>query len=239
MLICDSLSKSFGKHRVLSGISAEFPSQACSIIVGINGAGKTTLLNCIAGLSEASSGVVSIDGEAIVGTPEYKRRVFYIPSDFFLPDFMTGAEYANFVFSRYGTSRADLFHGLASSFGIEADCGRLINTYSFGMKKKLQLAIAACVQADYLLIDEGMTGLDFETTLLTQELIKRLSATAGIVLVTHDMDTVRCFPQHVFLLKEGNLVSYSESIDKLPDVVSKDESYEQRTKYLDQFSNSL
>lgn len=239
MLILDEISKSFGKQRVLKDVSVEFLRNSCSIIVGVNGSGKTTLLNIIAGLSEASSGIISIDWENLSGSKEYKEKVFYIPSDFYLPEFMTGREYANFVFSRYRTSRQDCFQDAANLFGLSDALDKMIGAFSFGMKKKLQLAIAACLGVDFLLVDEGMTGLDFETTLLAQELFASLAETTGIILVSHDMDTVRRFPDQVFLLKDSCLAPYTGTIDALPKVVSEDVDYEARVKLVEKLRTSL
>lgn len=238
MIYVDNVSKSFGKASVLSGITVEFPERECVVIVGVNGSGKTTLLNSIAGLSEVSSGVISIDGSDLVGTKRYQEQIFYIPSDFYLPDFMTGREYASFVFSRYRDSHPNIFHDISIFFGIDNDLGKMIGAYSFGMKKKLQIAIAACVGTKYILIDEGLTGLDFETTLLAQKLLARLVKTTGIILVTHDMDTVRQFPNNIFLLKKGTLNKFEGSVEDIVNVVSKDSEYEVKSELLEKLPHS-
>ncbi|MBP3222309.1 MAG: ABC transporter ATP-binding protein [Actinomycetaceae bacterium] len=237
MLYLDNVSKSFGKKTVLHNINAEFPERACSIIVGVNGSGKTTLLNIIAGLSSSSSGIISLN-EYCEGSNEYKKRVFYIPSDFYLPDFMTGREYARFVFSRYPRVDKERFSDIASAFDIDNALDMLISSYSFGMKKKIQIAIASCLDVDVLLIDEGLTGLDFETTLLVQHLFSLLVRRMAIVLVTHDMDTVRCFPDSVFLLRNGRLESFSGHVNEIPKYVSMDGSYEEKIKLLEKCNYS-
>lgn len=62
-----------------------------TVIVGLNGSGKTVFLNSITGILNIDSGTIAIDGFK-PDSKEFKERIFYIPSDFYLPEYMTGKE---------------------------------------------------------------------------------------------------------------------------------------------------
>lgn len=83
---------------------------------------------------------------------------------------MSGREYAHFVLSQYPHSTPEHFQNLSKIFDLDARADDLIETYSYGMKKKLQFIIGICTQTQHVLIDEGFAGLDFETSLLTQKI---------------------------------------------------------------------
>ena len=95
MIKIEHLSKTY-KRLVLNDISVTFPERQVSVIVGINGSGKTTFLDCVVGLKRPSEGEIWIGSHHNQSDP-FKEQVFYIPSDFYLPDYMTGNEYIQFV----------------------------------------------------------------------------------------------------------------------------------------------
>lgn len=189
-----------------------------SIIVGVNGSGKSTLLDCISGIKNFNSGRIQINGfdnDAI----EFKSQLFYIPSDFYLPEYMTGAEYISFVLSRYTTSDLFMVHQLIDIFSMTDAKNKLIEGYSFGMKKKIQIIAMIAARTNYVMADEVFSGLDFETTILLKEILAELINKTGIILVSHSLDILRQFPDNVYLMRDGKLEKNTDEIDNLSNIV--------------------
>src|ERR1700744_2857456 len=84
-LVIEARTKSFGAHRVLSGIDLTVPSGSLLAILGASGSGKTTLLRLICGFEPADSGSIHIDGRPVVGeglhVPPEQRRIGYVAQE--------------------------------------------------------------------------------------------------------------------------------------------------------------
>lgn len=219
MLTIANIVKKYGRLTVLDGLSVDFPDQGIHLIVGLNGSGKTTLLNIVCGLIQPTSGTITVNGDDN-SARRAKECVFYMPSDFFLPEYLTGSEYGELVIGRYPNGDMSVFVKLMTIFDLSSYANSLIAGYSFGMKKKLQLAIMAASGASYVIGDEICSGLDCETMIIAHELIEQMSHSACVILVTHDAGTVNRFSDHIFLLRDGGLLPFSGDFDHLIEYVS-------------------
>ena len=90
-LVISNLQKRFGKRIVLDRLTLNLESGHVYVIVGANGSGKTTLMNIINDLVPADDGVLSLDGYPL-GDLKFKKAIYYLPSDFYLPEYLTGVE---------------------------------------------------------------------------------------------------------------------------------------------------
>ena len=174
MIEIEGLTKSFKKNRVIDALSASFSSTGVSVIVGTNGSGKTTLLNMLTNLLEADGGSIQIDGIS-PGSQAYKSKFFYLPSDFYLPGYMTGKEYVQFVLSRYETSEEEKASLLIELLDLADGQHKTIESYSFGMKKKIQIVAAVAANTDYIIADEIFGGYSW------QDATSRAGATAEVL----------------------------------------------------------
>ncbi len=222
MIEIDDLTKSFKKNRVIDALSASFSSTGVSVIVGTNGSGKTTLLNMLTNLLEADGGGIRIDGIP-PGSQAYKSKFFYLPSDFYLPGYMTGKEYVQFVLSRYETSEEGKAPLLMDLLDLADGQNKTIESYSFGMKKKIQIVAAIAANTDYIIADEIFGGLDFDTSLLVQELFAAVSTTKKVIIVSHERNTIDRFPEDIRLMRQGSLVNFEGTPEELTDVIKQEE----------------
>ncbi len=214
MISINSLSKKYSDKTILDNINYSFPDKGITVIVGINGCGKTTFLNIISNLLQQDNGTVYIDNWSKEEKCA-KESMFYIPSDFYLPEYMTGLEYCHFLLSRYKTKNMEILNCLIELLDLENKKNDLIETYSFGMKKKIQIALAIACNTKYLILDEIFNGLDFEMTILLQDILQLLSCEKGIILVSHDLNTIEKFPDNILLMENGTLKKYNNSPQKL------------------------
>lgn len=230
MLNIQNVTKKF-KTTVLNDITISFPKQTVSVIVGINGIGKTTLLDCIVDLKKINNGSIAIDGHPN-DSKAFKARIFYLPSEFYLPNFMTGREYLHFVLSRYDNARKDLIADFLNIFDLTTAADHLLEAYSFGMKKKIQLIAATLSNTEYILGDEIFTGLDFETTLVTLELFDKLADNAGIIIVSHNKAIIEKFSDNILLLSDGKLLPFLGTIDDLEKEVLNMEKVNEKIEFV-------
>ena len=149
MIEIKNLSKKYKNRIVLNDVTISFPEKGVTVIVGVNGSGKTTLMDCIVGMKSMDSGEIFVDSFSY-SSDNYKSKLFYIPSDFYLPEFMTGIEYLHFILSRYVHSNRLLIPDFIDLFGLESAQNQLIESYSFGMKKKIQIIAALLSNAEYI-----------------------------------------------------------------------------------------
>ncbi|MEG2270439.1 MAG: ABC transporter ATP-binding protein [Erysipelotrichaceae bacterium] len=224
MIKIDKLCKKYDKKKVIDNLNCVFLEKGITVIVGMNGCGKTTLLNIITNLLEPDSGMIYMN-DLKPDMKAYKSQLFYVPSDFFLPEYMTGLEYCHFILSRYTTGDKDKLQCILSLLDLKKEQTNLIETYSFGMKKKLQIALAIACDVKYMIFDEIFSGLDFETTIFVQEVLNLLSHDKKIIIVSHDKDTIERFPHDIMLMQNGTLNSYQGTPNNLYDFIKKEGNF--------------
>ncbi|CAN5183150.1 ABC transporter ATP-binding protein [soil metagenome] len=208
MLIADNISKMYGKHNALAGVSFELHHGQITALLGANGAGKSTLLHILVGLIPATSGNVSIDG-LTVADARYRARVGFCPDDLPLPDLLTGQEYLDLVkgIRRLRVAPAaerDLLRGMR----IDGAVDKLVGSYSHGMKRKLQVVASLLHRPPVLLMDEPFRGLDPESSAIVKNLLGSYAGQGHCVLVsTHDLLVAEQLCDQVVVIDQGQLVA--------------------------------
>lgn len=218
MLEVKELCKSFGSHCVLDSLSITFGKTGITVIVGLNGSGKTVFLNSVSGIIQYDSGEVLLDGYSN-GSDTFKKNIFYIPSDSYLPEYLTGNEYADFVQSRYENSSKSIFSEISCLLDMTGALEKAIESYSFGMKKKLQIALGLSLNVGYLLADEVFSGLDLETVILTQELFGLYAKKHKVLLVSHERNIINQFSNDILLMRKGKLTEFKGTADELSEYI--------------------
>ncbi|MFV0556515.1 MAG: ATP-binding cassette domain-containing protein [Lactovum sp.] len=232
-----NLTKKF-KTKVLEDISVNFSEKGVSIIIGVNGSGKTTLLDCMVGIKRVTSGDLKIDGYE-KESDEFKSRLFYLPSDFFLPNYMTAKEYLNFVLSRYPNSDKSGIENFLRLYDLEKEADKLLESYSFGMKKKIQLIAAILSHSHYLLADEIFSGLDFETTLISLEIFKALSKERSLIIVSHNKRIIEYFSQNILLMSDGKLTKFLGNPLELEKEILSMEKIDEKVQFIQKYKFTL
>ena len=218
MLSVKDITKKYGKIIVLQELTYNF-DKGVNIIVGTNGCGKSTLLNIIGNLDGNFTGEVTFNDDDLTSI-NYKKRTFYLPSDFYLPEFMTGKEYIDFILSLYPNSNNKRLNDLIKLFKMDKSINKMISNYSFGMKKKIQFIASICANVDLYLYDELFSGLDFETTIIIEEIISYMEKTKTIILVSHDINTLKRFNKKIMIMSEGKLNEFNYDVDGIINRIS-------------------
>ncbi len=209
------MTVSYGARPVLWDVDAAFPAGAMSAIVGPNGSGKSTLLRAALGLVPADAG-----RSTILGHParEAMRRVAYVPQreavDWDFP--ITVREVVEM--GRYPAAgwirrlrREDrvIVDAALERTGMTGFARRQIGQLSGGQRQRVFVARALAQQADLMILDEPFAGIDARTEAALLGLLADLRDREGrsIVMVHHDLQTVRDVVDHVLLLNVRAIAS--------------------------------
>ena len=207
-----NVSKRFGQHRALDGVSLEVSQGEVFGLLGPNGAGKTTLIRIGLDILRADEGEVMLFGEA--PNASSLDRTAYLPEERGVYRRARVRELLAYLGRLKGLRRADArtaAHHWLERVGLSAVADQRVESLSKGMTQKVQ--IAACLMSDpeLCVLDEPFSGLDPVNVALITELIQeRRRAGRTTVLSTHMMHQVEALCDRVALVHHGNLVVYGE-----------------------------
>ncbi|MBE3568150.1 MAG: ABC transporter ATP-binding protein, partial [Thermogemmatispora sp.] len=205
------LSRRFGTFTAVDSVSFAVPAGQIVGLLGPNGAGKTTLLSMLVGLLPPTTGTILLDGEELQRVPPRKKSFFgFIPDSQEVIDHLTGLEYLEFLRRIYRLSEEQwsLVGEYLALLRLEEKAHHLLETYSHGQRKKLQIIAALLHQPRLLLLDEPLSGLDPEITILVKRLLRRLRERAvGVLVSTHDLLMAQDLCDAVILLHRGRVVA--------------------------------
>lgn len=199
MIRVSDLNKVYPKTKALDQVNVSIPYASITGLVGPNGSGKTTLIQCLLEHIEYDGSIVWKDDDL---------SMFFIPDENILPDLLTGHEYLNFIEHLYKVSNPKLKERLLESYDMVRDKDKMIQSYSYGMKKKIQLIGAFMIAPNILILDEIFRGLDIEAILTTKkELLNYTQEGGSVLLSSHDILAVEQLSQHIILLVKGKVLA--------------------------------
>jgi ABC-type polysaccharide/polyol phosphate transport system ATPase subunit len=197
-------AREFDELRALADVSVEVKRGEFFGIVGRNGSGKSTLLKCLAGIYEADSGAIHIDGTL---SPFIELGVGFNAE-------LTARENVLINAIMLGLSRREArkrFDAIIEFAELEEFLDLKLKNYSSGMHVRLAFAVATQVDADILLVDEVLAVGDAAFQQKCYEQFQQLKETGRtIVFVTHDMHAVERFCDRAMLLERGRIVDMGE-----------------------------
>lgn len=189
-----------GGRAILDGVSLSVDRGAIIAVVGANGAGKTTLLDAISGTAQQARGAVTVDGAARPGVPRQGvGRVFQGSP---LPETLTVREILTLA-----TDGEQDVDDLLGRFGLAPHETTFVSELSTGMRRIVDLAVAAARAPAVLLLDEPSSGLaraEIERLADLLDAIRARGETA-VVLVEHDTWLVRRVADRVAVMDEGRI----------------------------------
>ncbi|MBI3269216.1 MAG: ABC transporter ATP-binding protein [Planctomycetes bacterium] len=180
------VTRRFGEHLALRGVSLEVRRGEIFGLLGTNGAGKTTLLRILATILEPTAGSVLVNGMALWRQrDEVRRQIGYLPDPFVPYDELRAIEYLEYFARIFRVRPWEPLSGeLLKLVGLEGMGRRLVGAFSKGMKQRL--GVARCLLHDprLLLLDEPASGLDPRGRVELLELCRELRAMGKTVIVT-------------------------------------------------------
>jgi ABC-2 type transport system ATP-binding protein len=203
-----ALTKKFGTRAAVDGVDLVVPGGVAFGFLGPNGAGKTTMIRTLLGLTQATSGEVSLLG---LPQPAKRRealaRVGAIVEEPRFHPHLTGRENLKIVAAARDRAADDRIDGSLARVGLAHRADDRVKTYSLGMRQRL--GIARCLLADpaLLILDEPMNGLDPAGILEMRHLIRAFVGEGRtIFLSSHLLDEVEKTCDQVAIVDHGRVI---------------------------------
>lgn len=204
MITIKDLRKTFGQLTVLDDVSFEVERGGIFAVLGPNGSGKTTLLKIILGMVIPDGGVVSYEGESILGSWRYRRNIGYLPQIANFPDNLTVQEAIDMI--RDIRREPSNHQRLIALFRLESYLNKKLGNLSGGTRQKVNIVLTFMFDSPVVILDEPTAGLDPVSMIRLKQLLRELKEQGKIILITsHIMSLVEELADEVIFLLEGKI----------------------------------
>ena len=206
------LRKTYNGFAAVDGLNITVPRGRFFGFLGPNGAGKTTTIKMLMGLAQPDTGDIAVLGLKLPkDSLEIRKRIGVVPDDTLLFDYLTGAEYLEFVARLYGITRP-LARTRASElidlFDLSESRKKLIGEYSKGMRKRVAMAAALIHRPQLYLMDEPFEGVDAVGARLMKDiLVEQVHHGATVFLTSHVLEVVERLCDEVAIINHGKVVA--------------------------------
>lgn len=217
ILAARDLTVRFGGFLAVHEASVDVRSGEVVGLIGPNGAGKTTLLNAITGVVPVTHGTVSLDGQDLTGRPAHRiaragvARTFQNFRLFPSLSLREHVEVAAVVAERHrrGRARSDP-RGLLLAGGLWEARERRAREVDTGTARRLELARAAALAPEFLLLDEPTTGMSEAESAAMIEHVRSTAASvgAGVLVIDHDLHFITKVCDRIFVLDQGRVIAH-------------------------------
>jgi ABC-2 type transport system ATP-binding protein len=208
----DGLCKRYGDVQALDGVDLRAEKGTVLGLLGPNGAGKTTAVRILTTLLRPDGGSARVDGLDVVKDATVLRERIGLAGQYAAVDeSLTGGENLELFGRLYGMSKRDArkrSQELLDRFDL-ADAGhRLVNTYSGGMRRRLDLAGALVARPPVLFLDEPTTGLDPRSRIsLWQTIEERVAQGSTVLLTTQYLEEADRLADHIAVIDHGRVIA--------------------------------
>jgi phospholipid/cholesterol/gamma-HCH transport system ATP-binding protein len=215
MIEVKNILKKFGDKTVIQDVSAVMKAGQCNLIIGTSGSGKTVLMKCMVGLFNPDQGQVLYGGQDFTAMKrddktEIRKEIGMLFQGSALFDSLTVEQNIMFplsMFTKWSTrKKLDRVNEVLARVNLVDTNKKFPAELSGGMKKRVGIARAIVLNPKYLFCDEPNSGLDPQTSLVIDRLIKEITIEYNITTVvnTHDMNSVMETGDYILYMYQGN-----------------------------------
>lgn len=209
-LAINNLTKKYGSKKLgLSDYSINISSGILGLL-GPNGAGKSTLIKMISSISKPTKGTISLNGNDILKSPNYIRKMLgYLPQDFGVYPNLNAFEFLSYMAAMKGVGGKGLnarIEKLLMEVNLIEAANNQLGTYSGGMIQRIGIAQALLNDPKVIIFDEPTVGLDPEERLRFRDLISDLANDRIIILSSHIVSDIETIADEVAIMKKGELI---------------------------------
>ena len=209
----EGLVRTFGDVRAVDGIDLSVAPGEVFGFLGPNGAGKSTVVRMFTTLLRPTAGTATVGGHDVVsGSGAVRRTIGVALQDAAIDPLMTGNELIRLQSVLHGIPRAVArIRGaeLLERVGLTAAAGRRVGTYSGGMRRRLDLAMALVHEPEILFLDEPTTGLDPTSRQALWEEVRRLNTENGttVFLTTQYLEEADRLADDILVIDHGRAIA--------------------------------
>ena len=223
MIELRGITKKYNIFPAVNNISFSVKTGEILGYLGPNKAGKTTTIKMLAGLLKPTSGDILYKGKNIKkNLQEYKKRIGYVPEEPEIYPHLSAYDYLLMVGRLRLLREKELkmkIEQFIRLFDLSLDMHSPISSYSKGMVQKVLISSALLHNPDILLLDEPLSGLDVETSLVINDLAKKLRDEGKIIFYcSHILEVVEKLCSRVVIIHKGQIVA-DDSVENLRDLM--------------------
>ncbi len=204
-----NLTKTFPAFT-LGPVNCELASGSCVAILGANGAGKSTFFSLITGQMDASEGQSLLLGKQMnPDQHELKRNIGYLPQNIDLPKWVTAKDLLHYAASLYEISDKSVVASSIAKWDITDFADRPATACSYGMQKRIGLALATIHEPKIAVLDEPFSGLDLYHIKTLEDVIRdRTRQGQTTLLSTHVISFASELCSRAFVIQRGQMTEF-------------------------------
>jgi ABC-2 type transport system ATP-binding protein len=207
-----NLVKAFGDLKAVDDVNLAIRKGEIFGLLGPNGAGKTTIISMITGLAKPTSGRITVDGlDLQAGANAIKARLGLVPQELALYPTLSARDNLAFFGSIYGLGGKHLrarVDAMLAMVGLTERADEAVQTYSGGMKRRINIAAGLLHQPDVLFLDEPSVGVDPQSRNAIFEAVEGLNrAGMTVIYTTHYMEEAQRLCHRVAIIDEGQIIA--------------------------------
>jgi len=213
LLRAENLQKTYGKRKVVKGVSMEVQQGEIVGLLGPNGAGKTTSFYMVVGFIKPNEGQVFLGNENITDLPMYKRArkgIGYLPQQPSVLRKLTVEDNIAAVLEMASVSKnqqSEKLEELIQEFGLEKVRRNQGDTLSGGERRRTEIARALATGPSFILLDEPFAGIDPIAVEDIQQIVEKLKQKKiGILITDHNVQETLSITDRAYLMFEGSIL---------------------------------
>ncbi len=216
MIQATTITKDFGKLRVLNQVNLTCNKGECIALIGPNGCGKTTLIKSILGMVIPTSGEITFEGQRINNDFNYRRHIGYMPQIGRYPDNMKVGQIIEMI-KNIRNHQSALDEDLLNEFRLKDIYNKQMRTLSGGTTQKVSATLAFLFNPRVLILDEPTAGLDpLASEILKEKIIQERKKGKLVLITSHLLSELDDLISEIVFMQEGH-VKFHKTITELRD----------------------
>jgi len=212
ILIVEDLQKSYGDNHAVRGVSFRVARGEIFGLLGPNGAGKTTTISMLTGLFPPDAGAVTVDGlDLKTQLTAIKAKLGLVPQDLALYPTLSARQNLNFfgqIYGLKGRQLANRVKEVLEMIGLTDKADKAVETYSGGMKRRVNIGAGLLHKPDILFLDEPTVGVDPQSRNAIFENVEALNREGmTVIYTTHYMEEAQRLCHRVGIVDTGKMIA--------------------------------
>ncbi|WYS07574.1 ABC transporter ATP-binding protein [Bacillus sp. FSL R5-0394] len=231
MLELEGVSKSFAAVEAVKNVHLHVRQGEAVGLLGPNGAGKSTLIDMLTTLTKPTAGEIRFEGKPVANQLKpFCNRIGVVPQEIALFQELSAEENLLFFGKLYKLEKAALKQRVAELLDLMELTNRKkepVRTFSGGMKRRLNLAVALIHKPEYLILDEPTVGIDPHSRRHLLDFIKDLQEHKGLTILytSHYMEEVEFLCNRIYIVDRGSVIAEGTQ-SEIKRIISPQSTYE-------------